>query len=149
VLLNPEARLLLFFALPLKARHLLLGLIGFNILIDLSRSNWVPLFAYLASVLFGYLFTLAACRIRSPFPFLMKFENWVLRLLERLSHPRPKGVRHTKIYDFKSGEPILSDDEFMDAMLAKISLYGEDSLNPEDRKRMQEISEKKSLGKKL
>jgi membrane associated rhomboid family serine protease len=148
VILNPDARLLLFFALPFKARHLLLALIGFNLLVDLSRSAWVPLTAYAGAVVFGYLFTVVSCRIRSPFSFLAPLENGILRLLERLSHLGKQTVRHTKIYDIKSGEPVLSDEQFMDAMLARISLYGEETLTPEEKKRMHRISERKSLGKK-
>jgi rhomboid family protein len=148
VILNPEARMLLFFALPFKARYLLLGLIGFNLLIDLSRSDWIPLTAYVGATLFGYLFTVISCRMRSPFPFLAGLENGILRILERLTHWRIKPVSHTKIYDFKSGEPLLKDDQFMDAMLARISLYGEESLTPDEKKRMQRISEKKSSEKK-
>lgn len=148
VILNPEARLFLFFAVPFKALHLLLGLIAFNLLIDLSRSDWIPLASYLGATLFAYLFTVASCRTRSPFSFLAGFEMAILRTLERLKHLKEKPIRHTKIYDFKSGEPVLNDDQFMDAMLARISLYGEESLTPEEKMKMQRISEKKSLEKK-
>jgi len=147
ILLNPEARVLLFFALPFKARHLLAGLIGLNLLIDLSRTDWLPLFAYLGATLFGYFFTLIVCKTRSPFHFLAPFENGILRLIERVSHLGGKEVRRAKIYDIKSGEPILGDEEFMDAMLARISLYGEENLSPDEKKRMQRISEKKALRK--
>ncbi len=144
VILNPEAQLLLFFSIPVKARHLLLALIGFNLLIDLSRSDWIPLFAYLGAVVFGYLFIIASCRIRSSFSFLAGFENGILRTIEKLTHFRKKPIKHAKIYDIKSGEPVLSDEQFMDAMLSRISLYGEETLTPEEKKRMQKISEKKA-----
>ena len=147
VILNPDARMLLFFAVPFKARHVLLGLIGFNLLIDLSRSDWIPLIAYIGAVLFGYFFTVISCRMRSPFPFLSGLENGILRAVERLTHLGKKTIRHTKIYDFKSGKPVLNNEQFMDAMLARISLYGEDSLTPEEKKRMKQISEKKSSSK--
>lgn len=141
VILNPEAELLLFFTLPVKARNLLLGLIGLNLLIDLSRSDWIPLFAFTPAILFAYFFTILACRTRSSFRFLAGFENWILRA--RSAKPAPQ----SKIYDIKSGQPNLSDEKFMDAMLARISLHGEESLTPEERKRMQKISEKKMSGK--
>jgi hypothetical protein len=51
----------------------------------------------------------------------------------------------TKIYDFRSGLPKLNDEQFMDAMLARISRYGKDSLSPEETERMKKISEKKSI----
>ena len=144
VFLNPEAHLLLFFTLPFKARNLLLSLIAINLLIDLSSAHWTLLFANLGALFFSYFFTLLACRARSPFGFLAPFENTLLRALEKLSHFHKKTYQHTKIFDFKSGEPILNDDQFMDAMLAKISLYGENSLSPKEKKRMQKISQEKS-----
>lgn len=146
--LNPQATLLLFFAIPFKARHLLLTLISINLLIDVSSANWIPLFAYLGAILFGYLFTIIVCKTRSAFPCLAMFENIVLRTMERLTTSAKTAVKHTKIYDFKSGEPILSDEQFMDAMLARISLYGEDSLSSDERKRLRQISEKKSTSSK-
>lgn len=148
VLLNPEAHLLLFFAVPVKARNLLLILIGFNLLVDLSSANWVPLFGYIGSLLFGYFFTVISCKTRSPFSFLAPLERGLLRLVEKLEHLGKTNYHHTKIYDIKSGAPVLNDEQFMDAMLAKISLQGEESLSAEDRKRMQKISEKKAAGKK-
>jgi membrane associated rhomboid family serine protease len=146
-LLNPEAQLLLFFALPLKARHLIIGWIAIALLMDLSNSHWVMLFTDIGSILFGYLFTLLVCRVRSPFTFLQPFERGMLRLLEKLSSLGRKEYRPTKVYDIKSGSPILNDEQFMDAMLARISLYGEDSLTSEEKSRMHQISQKKSSRK--
>ena len=150
VILNPDAELLLFFAIPFKAKWLLLGLIGANLLIDLSNSDWVSLASYSGSVLFGYLYTLIAFREQSPFLFLRPFERTLLRALEKLRHlgRKEKNSKQPKIYDIHSGAPQLSDDQFMDAMLARISLHGEDSLTPEEKRRMQAISTRKSARKK-
>jgi hypothetical protein len=82
--------------------------------------------------------------MRSPFTFLFQFENALLRAIERLHHLREKSIPQSKIYDIKSGEPIGSDEQFMDAMLARISLYGEETLTAEEKQRMVEISKKKS-----
>jgi len=53
--------------------------------------------------------------------------------------------QHNKVVDFKTGQPILDDDQFMDAMLARISLYGESVLTPDEKNRMRKISERKSI----
>ena len=143
VLFNADARLLLFFTLPLKALHLILGLIGIALILDLTNSDWVHLFANIGAVLFGYLFTVIISRIYSPFLFLRSFERRILRLLEKINSVGKKERKNTKIYDIKSGSPVLDDEQFMDAMLAKISLYGENSLTPEEKKRMDRISKKK------
>jgi hypothetical protein len=159
VMLNPESRLLLFFSFPVKAAWLVLGLLGTNLILDLSSGDWTNFFSYATSSLFGYFFTLLVWKspdTSSPFPFLRKFEKGVLRTFEKGKEKWRKigkksaslPYRHSKIYDIRSGEPLLGDEQFMDAMLARISLYGEDSLAPEEKKRMKSISEKKASQKK-
>lgn len=147
-LLNPNAQLFLFFTVPVKARHLVLGLIGITFLMNVSNTHWVAVSTDLSSLLFGYLFTLTVCRVHSFFGFLRGFENTTLRFLEKISSFGKKSYQQTKVYDIKSGAPVLNDEQFMDAMLARISLYGEESLTPKEKQRMHEISEKKSSKKK-
>lgn len=145
-LLNPRAKLLLFFALPFNATWLLLGMIGANLLLDLSNGQWILFCSYAGACLYSYLFSLIAWRAESWIPFLQPFERFVFRSIERLRHlfQKKKTFQHSKIYDFKSGEPVLNDEQFMDAMLARISLYGEETLSPSERARMQKISEQKT-----
>lgn len=145
VLLNYGAEIYLFFALPFKAHWLLLGVFGANFLIDLLHRDWIYLFGYTATLLYSYIFSILAFRIRSPFSFLHSFERNLLRLQERMRHIGKKTAPYqpTKVYDIRSGDLILNDDQFMDAMLAKISLYGEATLTSEEKNRMRQISERK------
>ncbi len=145
VILHPDAQLLLFFAMPFKARNLILGIIGLNLLIDLSRSQWIPVFAYLGAAFFGYMFTLVVTLNFTSLPFLARFERSFLRFIDRLNLRRK--ILPSKIYDIKSGEPVMNDEQFMDAMLARILRHGEDALSSEEKIRMQRISEKKLLEK--
>jgi hypothetical protein len=117
--LHPGATLLLL-GFSVKASVLITSFIGFDLLIHLSQEDWVPLIANGSGALFGYLY----CKL--PF----------------LARSRSKTLRKAKIYDIRSGKPVLSDDRFMDAMLARISLHGESSLSTEEKKRMQQISQK-------
>jgi rhomboid protease GluP len=144
-LLNPHAKLLLFFSLPCKATWLLLGLIGANLIIDLTNGLWVPFLSYSSACLYAYLFSLIVWKAESSLPYLKHFERFTLRMAEKIRHlfVKRKGFRHSKIFDFKSGEPILTDDQFMDAMLARIARYGEDALSPKERERMAKISARK------
>lgn len=128
-MLNPHSQLLLFFAIPFKAHWLIAGWIGLTFFLDISSHNWSNFVSLLASCAFSYLFTLIVWRQPSPFDFFHSFERKVFRLLER----------KTK----KSGSPTLDDEPFMDAMLEKISRLGEKSLTPQEKKRMQAISEQK------
>ncbi len=148
MILNPAAELLLFFSFPLKARHLILAFIGVNLLIDLSRSNWASLFAYLGAIVFGYFCTLIQTRQYSSFPSLLRFENGFFHLIDLITCFGKKKAMHAKIYDIKSGEPVWNDEQFMDAMLARISLYGEEALSPQEKRKMQQISASKKVSEK-
>jgi hypothetical protein len=99
-----------------------LGFLGLNLFLSLIIGDWIRLAAYSASALFGYLFALSFRR-----PFFLKRKRPV-------SPP-------TK-------QPHLEDERFMDAMLAKISRQGEQSLSSEEKKRMQSISNRKAALKK-
>lgn len=139
MMLNPGSQLLLFFTLPFKSYILVLALIGISLFFDLTSSDWVGAVTLLISCTYGYLFSLFVWRSHSPFPFLHPFERSIFKLFEKR---KPKKT-HSKIYDIQSGQPISDDDKFMDAMLDRISRHGEDSLTPEEKKRMDEISKKR------
>lgn len=139
LILNPQAQFL-FFSFPFKAKWLLLGLIGLTLFTDITTGHLEQAAALVASLLFSYFFTLIAWRTQSFFSFLHPLERRILSFWEK----KPSASSgHSKIYDIKSGAPVLSDEQFMDAMLDRISRHGENSLTPEEKKRMQQISQKK------
>ena len=119
-------------------------LVGLNLAFDLLGKQWTRLFADASGALFGYGFCLVSERACSTLSWLYPFERSILRTLDRLGK-KPRGA---KIIDFQTGEPVLSDDQFMDAMLSKISLHGEESLTFEEKKRMKKISQDKAAKKK-
>ena len=139
MLRNPESKLLLFFAIPFKAGWLILGLIGFTLFTDLVSGQWAAAASLAAASLYGYFFTLFVFRQPSPLSPFRRFEKMILRLFEKKQGEAPNT---SKIYDIQSGERILDDDQFMDAMLDRISRHGAESLTPE-KKRMKRISESK------
>jgi membrane associated rhomboid family serine protease len=141
MMLNPGAQLLLFFTLPLKAHWLILGVIGITLLLALSTANYAEALSLFVSCSYAYLFALITWRTPGPIPFLRKFEKRIFQFLEKRKHHDSYG--HTKIFDIKSGEPVLDDDRFMDAMLDRISRHGQGSLTPEEQKRMNGISARK------
>ena len=112
---NPQATLFAFRAAPV-----VFGFLAIDLLIQFSRENWTHLFANASAVFFGFFYHQISFARKSP------------------------PIRHAKIYDIRSGKPVLDDDQFMDSMLSKISRYGESSLSPEEKKRMMGISERKS-----
>ncbi len=140
MLLNSHARIYLFFAIPLKVTWGILGFWGINLVIDLTNGNWIQFLMYLISGLFGYFYAVIAFKTMGPLPFLHKLEKKLIAF----RMPYKKKKRPSKIFDFKTGEPITDDDQFMDAMLAKISKKGKDSLTQKEKNRMDAISQKGS-----
>lgn len=138
MMVNQGSKLLLFFTLPFHAHWLILGIIGFTFFIQISNSEFVMATNIVVNVLYAYLFSIVAWKEQGPFRFLRPFERKILRLFEK------KPVVQSKIFDIKSGAPVFDDDQFMDAMLEKISRMGEGSLTVEEKRRMQEISKKRA-----
>jgi membrane associated rhomboid family serine protease len=129
----------------LRPLWIFLLLVGLNLAFDAFGKNWTHLIANAAGAFFGYAFCLISERTRSSIGFLYPIERSVLRVLDKFhSAKRPKAP---KIIDFQTGEPLLNDEQFMDAMLAKITLQGEESLSQDEKKRMQKISREKAAKK--
>ncbi len=147
VMLNPTAELRLFFAIPFKAKWLLLGFLGLPLLLAFSDWDFVTFVSYFMGALFGYLYILCLYHVHSPLPFLHQMERRIItffrRRKERKIEKKAKIFHEAKMYDIKTGNPIVSDEEFVNAMLSKISLYGEGILTDEEKKRMQKISKRR------
>jgi membrane associated rhomboid family serine protease len=167
VFLNPLSEIRLFFALPFKAKNLLFTLLGINLFLEISQLNFLAFFSNLTGALMGYLFSLFI----EKGPFVSSFSWWNKIQMRFFSfrarfknkdrsqkHGSHKGtpsdhsgeknkenknIHESKIYDFSTGKPQLSDEDFMDAMLQRISLYGESILTKEEKQRMESISQKK------
>jgi membrane associated rhomboid family serine protease len=144
LMLHPNAEMLLFLTIPFKAKWLVVGLIGANLLIDLSIGDWLNACAYLTAAIVSYFYCVLVWNCKGPFTSLSKLERALIactRFFRKTppSFPYPQA----KIYDFKTGQAILKDEEFMDAMLTKISLYGESSLTWKEKWRMKRISKNK------
>ncbi len=119
IYLYPHVNFLLYFTFPVKGKFLFLGIIGVTSILDLANHQYVPLWANLAAVLFGYL---------SGYFFQKKKHSFALP---------------GKIYDFKTGDAILKDEEFIDACLAKVSQLGSSSLSFRERYRLNRIAKSK------
>jgi len=147
----PEQEIMLFMTLPVKIKWLVVGLFCMHLLIDVSQINIVHLITITTGMVSGYIYALIAWNLHGPFAATKSFENGIVACASKLrplfykETARNKQVhKHAKVFDFKTGKPIIDDDEFMDTMLAKISLHGEAKLASGERKRMKRISEQKT-----
>lgn len=147
ILLNPKATLHFLFAMPIRIAYILLFYWGFNLIIDFYHNSSESATAFFLSGITGAAYSLLFFKANFPFGHL-KHRRYKLRPhdhgeVKKQNTKEDDAFHPSKVYDFKTGSPILNNEEFMDAMLAKISLHGEDSLTKEERDRMREISDKK------
>lgn len=149
-MLHPEGEIYLFFLIPIRAKWLLVGILGTFVLIAFSQVNFVYVTLYIVGALSGYLYGVLGRDLRGPFASWYGFEDHLIDYFTRFQNLvfRTKKVPpKSKIYDFETGNPVNDDDDkFVDAMLDKISKHGEKSLSWNERRRMQKISEKKKKG---
>lgn len=147
-ILHRDTQLLLFFLIPLKTKWLLAVVAVLALLVPLSQLDFVNFVYYFVGILVGYLYSTIGWQTKTSFIFLQNIDNFFINLgillrskTQRLFSSYKK--KENKIVDIKTGQTILDDDAFIDAMLAKISRHGEKSLSWQERERMQKISKKK------
>lgn len=143
LMLYPDTKILLFFVFPLQIKHLVVGILGVNLFLDITNGDFILFGTYIFSAILAYFFSLIFFHCNSPFAFLSEFEKKFFHLRARSRIKKESTYHASKIYDFKTGDPILDDEQFMDAMLTKISLYGEEALTTKERIKMKKISKKK------
>ena len=148
-MLNPELELLLFMTFPVKAKWLVVSMLGIIFLVSLGQGQWVPVVAYLSSSLCSYFYGTLFCSLSTPFSYLKKVDEKLILLGHRLREKAKPISMETdypdaKIFDLKTGQAVIDDDSFMDSMLEKISKSGEQSLSKKEKKRMQKISKQKN-----
>lgn len=73
-------------------------------------------------------------------------ENTQINGTDSQSRTSNTSTPSSKIVDISTGKKLSDDDAFIDDMLAKISKHGERSLSWSERRRMQQISERKRKG---
>ncbi len=149
-MLYPENEILLFFIFPLKAKWLMSIVTALVILIPLSHLDITSLTFHFAGIVLGYIYAVIAWKLQSPYAAMHPVDTLLLKcaaVLERAELRDFQTAKDTqkqhKIFDFKTGEPVTSDDDFVDAMLAKISKEGEKALTFTERKRLNDISQKR------
>ncbi len=145
MLTDPESEIFLMMTFPVKVKWLTVAILGGIFLIHISTLEVVYLFFYLLGPLAAYLIGTIAWGMESPFAATAKIDRFLNNLGKKSRLKRKQTAESAKILKFKSGEPQLqNDDRFIDAMLTKISKYGENSLTWSEKRRMEKISKFKS-----
>lgn len=148
-LMNSENELLLLFVVPIKTKWLLTFLAAGTLLMAVSQGSFLFFLLYPGALIWGYFYGVLFLELWSPFPLLNplenKLHNWRSRwqkgktVVEDASQ-KIKG----KVIDLHTGKPHLEDEEFLEAMLDKISKEGEGSLSWNERRRLDDISKRRS-----
>jgi membrane associated rhomboid family serine protease len=144
--LYPEVELMLFFVVPIRSKWLFAGTLGILFLLTFGQFDLIYFVFYLSAVVIGYLYSTMIWEIGSPFEYTYDFDRaliargkWI-RDYQGVSN----SVRTTKIVDISTGDALKDDEDFVDAMLQKISKQGQSALTWAERKRLDEISKRKT-----
>ncbi len=140
-MLYPGMQLMLFMMVPITVRWLVVVLLAMQILLPLSVGDLVTPLIYLVGTLTGYAYGVLACDLSGPFPQIWLLDSF-LRRFQRKAEVINTFYEKAKVFDIRTGEAIVEDDAFMDAMLDKISKSGRNSLSSREKQRMDEISKK-------
>lgn len=141
----PESQLTFFPYFPVKAKWLTAGVLGIITLTCLSQLDLIHFIIYIVATLCAYLYSVIVFNLCTPFTATHRVDSRIALFFRRFHKKETKKneAPASKIYDIKSGDPILTDDAFVDQMLSKISKEGEKSLSMSERRRMKQISERK------
>ncbi len=154
LVLFPEMQLMFLLTIPIKAKWIVLAMLGSILLIDLSHGTFLTFFTNLSAILFGYIYAVFVWQLQGPFPTLKKFDLLLIKFSTILfpwtqkKSLEPYVKTKSKIYDFRTGKRIISDDDFLNACLSKIANEGRFSLNWYEKFRLHRISKKKRLSSK-
>lgn len=133
----PKGSIFLFSLIPVTGRGLFTGLFLAYLYFALSDGGFAYGFHLVSATLFSWVIGVLGWGFKGPWgwleagdAYLLRAKSWVL------------GKEKMKIFSFKTEEELLSDDEFVDEMLKKISKNGERSLSQKERERLDSLSKK-------
>lgn len=141
-----DSEITIFFLFPVQAKWLMAAVLGAVSLLSLVEWDLPSLTLYLSGTIIGYLYGLFALGLRGPFEFTKPLDESMGNLgdwIQSKTSPNASKSNSSKIIDLR-GNAVIDDEAFVDAMLSKIAKYGERSLSQSERKRMDQISERKS-----
>ncbi len=138
MMMDPEREVLLFFALRIKMKWLILIFFGSQIFIEFAQGHFIPFLGLFIPCLYSWAFCVMKWKLLSPARWLHGLERALMRLSSRLE------PAHTKVYDFETGKQVDRDAEFVDICLEKISKEGKGSISWREKWRLRRISKRKN-----
>ena len=142
IFLFPDKEVLFFLIIPIRVKWLLLIIAGSMLFIDLANGNMQNFLSYATGVLFGYFYGLLVFETNSPYRYLQKFEDKIINLKKKFSTNNDEIIINPKVYDFRTGKAVVTDEDFMNHCLDKIAAHGRKSLSIKERIKLYWISRK-------
>jgi len=141
----PDAELMVLpIPIPIKARTLVLGLAALDLIFALWIPDGVAHEAHLGGMIFGWLFFKAqALASRRPAPLVRQQPERVVMVQQTAASrdAEPRGAQPTRPLGPRPGsDPVAAE---VDRVLDKISAKGIESLTPEERRFLDEVSKRK------
>ena len=112
VFLYPEAMIMVFMMIPMRAKWLVFGLIGVNLLLDFSNGAFLSFALTAGALTFGYLYAILCWDILSPFHRLHPIEKRLIytkRTLLQSFRRKRSPSDSPKVYDIRTGKAIVQD----------------------------------------
>jgi hypothetical protein len=135
-----------FLPIPLNPKWLVWGLLAIATLFNYAQGDTAFAIATLSPFFFTYCYSLIIWGLEGPFERLTTFDRYVRKFGAFFvrSNTTSETFTEHKIYDIHTGKAYTDeeekDEQFLDAMLSKISKHGESSLSPQERSRLENIS---------
>ncbi len=145
-MLTPEQEIMLFMMLPIKIKWLAVIAVGICLMQQILAFDWFSLTLYLSAIVLTYIYATCAHALSTPFKatqFIDKNLAQFGAVLKKKFYKVNNISTKNKIFDFKTGEAVLNDEDFINAMLDKISQYGDKSLSFREKRRLRKISKTK------
>jgi membrane associated rhomboid family serine protease len=138
----PNRQVLIYFLFPVKVKYLVIGLCALNFFAAMgSAETGIAHFAHLGGLLFGYIYL--RWFMRSGRAGTASFAGWAPSGWSA-SWRRWQAKRHMKVVDLNARRDAESRLE-VDRILEKITRVGVEGLTPEERKLLQDESDRTGM----
>ncbi len=92
---DPNMQMLLFMIFPVRAKWMVVGLLGINLLLDIGSGSYLYVTANLLGGLIGHLYGLLAWDLRGPFTITHPIDHFIARIGRKF---RPKSRAQSRIH---------------------------------------------------
>lgn len=127
-------------------RDLFLVLLAFECTFSMLQGQFLNILTSAAALIFSYLY-LQMQGLKSGFPPFRALERLFASLQKKRESEKKRQLeiqefmqKRGKIFDFKTGEAIFNDEDFLNIMQLKTQTYGSKALSKQEKRRLRQLS---------